>query len=323
VKRREFILTLAGAALTAPLAARAQLAGAPIVGFVTIAAPQGAEESREQLSAGLAEAGFVEGKNVVIEYRSAFRQYDRLPTILSEFVRLKVAVIVTGGNVSAVAAKGVTQTIPIVFNVGTDPVSLGLVASLSHPGGNATGIAVITERLTVKRLELMQELAPKGSTLGFLVNPDNEDVLPDLLKTAQSTGQKLLVMKARDVDGLEASFARFSDAHVGGLVVSNDAFFNSERDRLIALAARHSIPTVYEFPEYSKAGGLLSYGPRLTEVYRDCGRCAGRILKGASPADLPVEQPTRFALVVNLKTAKALSISIPAAMLIRADEVIE
>jgi putative tryptophan/tyrosine transport system substrate-binding protein len=169
----------------------------------------------------------------------------------------------------------------------------------------------------------MQELAPKDSTLGFLVNPDNEDVLPDMLKTAQGTGQKLLVMKARDVEGLETSFTRFSEAHIGGLVVSNDGFFNSERERLIALAARHSIPTVYEFPEYSKAGGLMSYGPRLTEVYRECGHYAGRILKGASPADLPVEQPTRFVLVVNLKTAKTLSIAIPAAILARADEVID
>ena len=325
MRRRDLIevIFLAGAAIATPSEVRAQLADVPIVGYVSVAAPQGAGEYREQLSAGLAESGFVEGKNVAIEYRSAFRQYERLPTILAEFVRLKVAVIVTGGNVAAVAANGVTRTIPIVFNVGTDPVTLGLVASLSHPGGNATGIAVITERLTVKRLELMQELAPKGSTLGFMVNPDNEDVLADVLKTAQATGQKLLVMKARDVESLDISFTRFAEAHIGGLVVSNDAFFNSERERLISLAARHSLPTVYEFPEYSKAGGLMSYGPRLTEVYRDCGRYAGRILKGESPADLPVEQPTRFALVVNLKTAKALGITIPAAILTRADEVIE
>jgi putative ABC transport system substrate-binding protein len=299
------------------LAAKRATSTIPIVGAGM------ADSVADGLVAGLARPGGVDGKNVAIEYRWAEGRYDRLAAIVDELVRLKVAVISTGGNVAALAARRGTQTIPIVFNVAADPVKLGLVVSLSRPGGNATGIATLTAPLTTKRLELIGEIVAPNTAIGFLVNPDNDDVLADVLSAAQASGQRLIVVKARTAEQFEKAFASVAEAQVGGLLVANDSFFLSERERLIALAARYALPAVYEFPDFPASGGLMSYGPRLSDLYRLVGTYAGRILGGAKPADLPVQQATKLLLVVNLKTAKALGLTIPPSILARADEVIE
>jgi ABC-type uncharacterized transport system substrate-binding protein len=322
VLRREVIALIGGAAAW-PLAVRAQHQSLPIVGYIGGSSSANSRHFVFGFRAGLEEAGYVEGKNVAIEYRWAEGHYDRIATIVDELVRLKVAVITTGGNVAALAARRGTQTIPIVFNVAADPVQLGLVASLSRPGGNATGIATLTAPLTIKRLELISEIAARDAAIGFLVNPDNEDVLGDVLSAAQASGQRLIVVKARTVGQFEKAFANVAEAHVGGLLVANDSFFLSERARLIVLAARYALPAVYEFPDFPAAGGLMSYGPSLADLYRLVGMYAGRILGGAKPADLPVQQATKIELVINLKTAKALGLTIPPSLLARADEVIE
>jgi putative ABC transport system substrate-binding protein len=322
VLRRD-VIALIGAAAAWPLTARAQQPAIPIVGYIGGSSSANSRQFVVGFRAGLEDTGYVEGKNVAIEYRWAEGRYERIATIVDELVRLKVAVITTGGNVAALAAKRGVQTIPIVFNVAADPVQLGLVASLSRPGGNATGIATLTAPLTIKRLELIGEIAAPDATIGFLVNPDNEDVLADVLSAAHASGQRLIVVKARTVEQFEKAFASVAEAHVGGLLVANDSFFLSERVRLIVLAARYALPAVYEFPEFPASGGLMSYGPRLSDFYRLVGIYAGRILGGAKPADLPVQQATKIELVINLKPAKALGITIPPTLLFRADEVIE
>jgi putative ABC transport system substrate-binding protein len=323
MRRRDLLALLGGAAVGWPLAARAQLPAMPVVGFMGGSSPANSRQFVAGFRAGLEEARYVEGKNVVVEYRWAEGRYDRLAAIVDELVRLKVAVICAGGNVAAVAAKRGTQTIPIVFNIAADPVRLGLVASLSRPGGNATGIATLTASLTTKRLELIGELAARDAAIGFLVNPDNADVLADVLSAAQASGRRLIVVKARTAEQFEKAFASVAEAHVGGLLVANDSFFLSERERLIVLAARYALPAVYEFPDFPAAGGLMSYGPSLSDLFRLTGIYAGRILGGAKPADLPVQQATKLLLVVNLKTAKALGLTVPLSLLARADEVIE
>jgi putative ABC transport system substrate-binding protein len=275
----------------------------------------------------LSEAGYVDGRNVTIDYRWAEGKYDRLPQLAAELVRQRVAVIATaGGSVSALAAKGATATIPIVFLSGGDLVKLGLVKSLSRPEGNVTGVSQFTLVLLPKRLELLRELAPKVAQVGFLVNPKNpnsELELTHARSASESLGLKLMVVGASSETELDAAFLQFAQQRVGGLLVSTDPFFDGRRVRVVALAERHSIPTIYGAREYAIAGGLISYGSNFADTYREAGAYAGRILKGARPGDLPILQPSKFEMVVNLKTAKALGISIPQSVVVRADEAIQ
>ena len=266
---------------------------------------------------GLAEWGYVDGRNVSIERRWARGNYDRLPELTQELLRLNPTLIMAGGNVVALAAKRATSTVPIVFNIASDPVKLGLVKSFAQPGGNATGIALMTATLTLKRLELIREL------VGVLVNPDNQDVLQEIEDVARSTGQSLQVAKARNPDDLEPAFAQLVSAQVGAVLVSNDVAFLSQRVQLVALAKRHSLPATYEFRQVPEVGGLMSYGPSLARSFQKLGTYAALILKGAQPSDLPIQQPTAFELVINSATARSLGIQIPLSLLLRADEVIE
>ena len=324
MRRRELITLLAVTAVMWPRATRAQQPRVPVIGFLTVGSP---EDSTPELAAafakGLAELGYLVGNNVTIERRWARGNYDRLPELLEELVRLNPALIVAGGNVVALAASRATSTIPIVFNVASDPVKLGLAKSFAHPGGNATGIALMTATLTLKRLELIRELLPQNSTVGFLVNPDNQDILQEIKDVARSTGRSMEVAMARNLDDLEQAFTQLAKARVGAVLVANDAFFLSQRLQLVALAKRHSLPASYEWREFPAVGGLMSYGPSLRGTYQRVGSYAARILKGAQPSDLPIEQPTEFNLVINSATARALGIHIPPTLLARADEVIE
>ena len=323
MRRREFIALLGGAAAW-PLAAHAQQPAIPVIGVLSAASPDMViPDVNAAFERGLAERGYVVGRNVTIERRWAGGNYDRLPELAQELLRLNPALIVAGGNVVALAAKRATSTIPIVFNIASDPVKLGLAKSLAQPGGNATGIALLTATLTLKRLELIRELLPQNATVGFLVNPDNQDVLQEIEDVARSTGQSLKVARARNPDDLEPAFAQLVSAQVGAVLVSNDAFFFSQRVQLVALAKRHSLPATYEFRQVPEVGGLMSYGPSLARTYQKLGTYAALILKGDQPSDLPIQQPTAFELVINSATARALGIQIPSSLLLRADEVIE
>jgi putative ABC transport system substrate-binding protein len=327
IRRREFIFTLGGAAAAWPLAVRAQQPGLPVVGFLS---SRSAGESAKHVGAfrqGLNEVGYVEGQNVAIEYRWADGQYDRLPTLASELVSRQVTVIAAaGGNVSGLAAKAATPTTPIVFIVGDDPVKLGLVSSLNRPGGNATGMSVFTTELGSKQLELLHELVPKASTIGLLINPNyqgSEAEAVAVQAAAQAIGRTILVLNASNEGDIDNVFGTLAQRQVDALLVSADALFVSRRDRLVALSARHSIPAIYDLREFAVAGGLMSYGTSLADAYRHVGVYTGRILKGAKPTDLPVQQPTKFEFVINLKTANALGLTVPPQLLARADEVIE
>jgi putative ABC transport system substrate-binding protein len=275
----------------------------------------------------LSETGYVEGQNVAIEYRWAEDHYDRLPAFAADLVSRKVDVIVTGGGIHTVrAAKNATSTIPIVFESGGDPVGDGLVASLARPGGNLTGITFLTAQLIPKRLELLRELVPQAGVIALLVNPNNANIereMRDMQEAAHEKGVQLRILTASSESEIAAAFSDLNQRQAGALVVEADSFFARQRDQLVELAARHAVPSIYWFPEFARAGGLISYGPSLTVVYRQIGIYVGRILKGAKPADLPVVQPTTFELVINLKTAKALGLTVPPAILARADEVIE
>jgi len=323
MQRREFI-TFIGGTMAWPLAARAQQPAMPVIGVLSVGSPDmGNPDLDAAFERGLAERGYVVGKDVRIERRWAQGNYDKLPELAQELVRLNPALIRVGGNAVALAARRATSTIPIVFNIASDPVKLGLAQSFAHPGGNATGISMMTATLTLKRLELIRELLPQKATIGVLVNPDNQDSLLEIEDVARSTGQSLEVAKARNPDDLEPAFAQLVRAQVGAVLVSNDALFFSQRVQLVALAKRHALPATYEFREFPAVGGLMSYGPSLAGLSQKLGTYAALILKGAKPSDLPIQQPTAFELVINSATARSLGIQIPPALLLRADEVIE
>jgi putative ABC transport system substrate-binding protein len=330
MRRRQFITMLGGAAaassLSWPLAARAQQPAMPVIGFLSSRSPAD-EQFVAAFGLGLNEAGFVERRNVAIEYRWAEDQPDRLPALAAELVRRQAAVILAvGGSAPARAAKAATSTIPVVFIIGGDPVKLGLVASLNRPGGNVTGVTILSGALTAKRLELLRELVPGSGVVACLVNPDSPEIetqLTDIRATSRTMGQEILVLNASNDRDIDAAFAILVRQRAGGLLVANDGFYVGRREQLVALAARHGIPAMYFLREFAAAGGLMSYGNSLADAYRQVGTYAGRILKGAKPADLPVEQAVKIELVINLKTAKALGLDVPTALLLRANEVIE
>jgi len=328
VRRREFITVLGGAAAAWPLAARAQQPAMPVVGLVTGGSPEAAVRMGGGFRRGLNEGGYVEGQNVTVEYQWLDGQYDRLPSLMADLVRRRVAVIATpGSNPAALAAKAATTTIPIVFGVGADPIELGLVASVARPGGNATGINFFVADIAAKRLGLLNDLVPKAVRIAVLINPANastaEATLRDMPEAARAIGLQIVVLNASTGREIEAAFATLVRDRADALFVGADAFFNSRRVQLANMAARHAIPTAFAVREYVDAGGLMSYGTSLADVYRHVGAYSGRILKGARPADLPVLQSTKFELVINLQTARMLGLTVPPSLLATADEVIE
>ena len=326
MRRREFITLLGGAAATWPLTARAQHKTIPVIGYLNTGSPDTNPPLLAAFRQGLSETGYVEGQNLAIENRWAEGHYDRLPALAAELVGRKVDLIVASSPPSALAAKSATSTIPIVFRGGADPVGDGLVASLARPRDNLTGVGFGGADLTAKRLELLSELVPRARVIALLANPNvsnAERVIEDVQEAARAKGLQLHALKAGSESEIDAAFASVVQLHADALVVSADPFLSSRRAQLVALASRHAVPAIYGFRQFAEAGGLISYGPSYTLVARQLGTYTGKLLKGAKPADLPVEQPTKFELVVNLKTAKALGLSVPQSILARADEVIE
>ena len=330
MKRREFIAGLGAAAapsLVWSLAARAQQPVMPVIGFLSARSAKDSAINVAAFAKGLEETGFAEGKNLSIEYRFAEGQLDRLPELAAELVRRPVAVLVAvGGATSALAAKKTTSTIPIVFVIGGDPVRLGLSSSLSRPDGNATGMTIISSNLAQKRLGLLRELVPKAAAFAVLINPNTPEgrvQLSDMRAAGQSLGLNLRILEAGDEKAIEDAFATLSRDKVDALLVGSDPVFDVHLDRLVALVAAAALPAIYQFRDYAAAGGLMSYDPDIAEAHRQVGVYTGKILKGAKPADLPIQQPIKFQLVLNLKTAKTLGLEVPANLLARTDEVIE
>ena len=328
IGRRELLVALGGAAAAWPLAARAQQPAMPVIGLLYGGSSDAFGYLLTAIRRGLRESGYIEGRNVAIEFRWAEDRYDRVPALAEDLVRRQVDVIIAngGGGYVAKVAKAATATIPIVFTTNLDPVKSGLVASLNHPGGNATGMSFFSSLLEPKKLELMHELAPKAAAIAILVNPDNpntESIAKIVKEAGDALGRSLVIATANTDHEFESAYATVVERRAGGIIIAADPFFNARREELVALSARYAIPAIYEWREFAEIGGLMSYGSRVTDTFRQVGIYAGRILKGEKPADLPVEQPTKFELVVNLKTAKMLGLDVPTAILLRADEVIE
>ncbi len=324
MRRREFITLLGGAAAVWPFAARAQQT-APVIGFLRSTSLADSTHFVTAFRDGLKQTGFVEGQNVAIEYRYAEGRDDRLPALVADLIDRRVAVIV-GNNLATRAAKAATSTVPIVFAYGGDPVLDGFVASLNRPGGNVTGVVFIEGVLGAKRLELLRQIVPNATTIGMLVNPNTAETVAerrDVQAAAQALGQQLIILDASSDRDIETAFATFVQRGAGALLVGTGAFTYSHRERLVALAARHALPASYGLREFADAGGLMSYSASITDAYHQAGIYAGRVLKGEKPADLPVMQSTKFEFVINLKTAKALGLTVPQSLLIAADEVIE
>ena len=326
MNRRDFITLLGGAAVAWPLAVGAQQPELPVIGFLNASSPEEYARLLAAFREGLKQAGYVEGQTVIVEYRWAQGQYDRLASLAADLVSRQVTVIAaTGGDPSALAAKAATTVIPIVFNSGSDPVELGLVASLNRPGGNVTGVTVLSSTLLAKQVELLHELLPTTATMSFLTNPNNpntEERTRLMEEAVRAVGWRLYVATAGIEAELTPAFATIQK-HAGALLVNADPFYISHREQIVALAARYAVPTSYPLPEFVTAGGLMSYGPSLADAYRLVGAYTGRILKGEKPAELPVQQSTKIELVLNLKTAKALGLTFPITLLGRADQVIE
>jgi putative ABC transport system substrate-binding protein len=325
MRRRDFI-TLLGSAAAWPLAARAQQSRMSLIGFLHFGSPALFAYQAAAFDQGLKETGYVERQNVAIEYRWAEGSYDRLPALATDLVSRNVDIITAIGPPCASAAKHATSTIPIVFTTGSDPVGDGLVASLARPGGNLTGVSILAVELVPKRLELLSELVPQARTFALLVNPNNgytEPMIRDVQRAAGAKGVQLKILNASTESEIDAAFADLANLQVDALVIGDDPFFVARQNQLVALASRCAVPTAYQFREIVAAGGLVSYGPSLAAAIRQAGIYAGKIVKGAKPAELPVVQPTKFELVINLKTAKALGLDVPPTLLARADEVIE
>jgi ABC-type uncharacterized transport system substrate-binding protein len=327
MRRRDFITLLGSVAVCQPWASRAQQSALPLIGFLGSSSTDKSVHMTRALRAGLDESGFVDGKNLAIEYRWAHDNYDSLPALVADLVKRRVAGIVTiGAEPTALAAKAATNRIPVVFVIDGDPVSIGLVNSINRPGGNVTGLSLMSSALETKRLELLRELVPRGTKIAILVNPDYPDTdfqLGSIETAASDSGQKIYVLNARTERELDSAFATIVEQKAGALLVAADPFFSRSHDKIIALAARFKVPAIYESREFVVAGGLISYGASVATAYHDAGIYIGKILKGAKPADLPVQLPTKFELVVNLKAAKSIGLDITSAFLARIDEIIE
>ena len=325
LNRRELV-TLIGAAVAWPLSVRAQQPAMPVIGVLLVQSRESLADSLAAFHQGLNEIGYIEGKNVSVDYRSADGRYDRLPGLAAELVNRQVTVILAGANAAALAAKSATTTIPIVFAIGADPVKLGLVVSLNRPGGNITGVTFFANQLEAKRLGLLHELVPRASEVAVLVNPGQpaaEAQSGEIMEAARTLGLRVHILNARSEGDLDFVFSTIVQMRIGALVVAADPFFSSRREQLVTLAARHAIPAIYEGRDFPTSGGLASYGTSLTDAFRQAGLYAGRILNGAKPDDLPAVQTIKFEFVINLKTAKALGIDVPPMLSARADEVIE
>src|SRR5262245_13882120 len=327
IRRREFITLLGGTATAWPLAARAQQSGLSTIGYLSTRSPDEAKYVTDAFVRGLSETGFVAGRNLTIEFRWAELQYDKLPALASDLIRRQVAVIAAvGGAHSGLAAKALTSTIPIIFVSAGDPITFGLVRSMNRPEGNVTGINMITVALAPKRLALLHELIPAPAVITMLANPTSpyfEPETQDVLAAARDLGRQVEVLKAATPQQIDDAFAQLARQGAGAVIVSGDPFFDTQRARLVALAARHAIPAIYQWREFATIGGLMSYGTSITDVYRQAGVYSGRVLKGARPSDLPVLQPTKVELVINLTSARALGVNIADKLLVLADEVIE
>jgi ABC-type uncharacterized transport system substrate-binding protein len=324
VRRREFITLLGGAALVWPLGSRAQQAAMPVIGFLNSTSPGPHAPMVAAFRQGLGETGYVEGRNLAIEYRWAEGQYDRLRALAADLIRLQVSVLAATSSPAALAVP-ITK-IPIVFTTGNDPVKLGLVSSLNRPGGNITGSTFFNNTLGPKRLQMLRELAPNANVIAMLVNPSNPNTESDTAQmqfAARSLGVQVVTAPASNERDFDAAFARLAEQRVAALIVNSDPFFYSQRGLLTALAARHALPAIYEVREFTAAGGLMSYGTSLPDAYRQAGVYVGRILRGESAGDLPIQQPVKFEFVINMKTAKALGLTVPNSMQLLADEVIE